>query len=165
MAASLQEKVVEYLQDANAMEQASLQMLDALIASTKDPLLKEDMQVHRQETERQMDRIRDRLEELDEGSSMLKDAAARAATMPKALFDQMRGDQPGRNVRDAYTAEHLEIASYKLLERAAQRAGDSMTAAIARHNRDEEEDMASRIDDLWDRVVELTLAEEGVIAR
>jgi ferritin-like metal-binding protein YciE len=165
MAESLQEKLVEYLQDAHAMEQNTLQMLDSLIASTKDSLVKEDLQLHRQETERQIQRLRQRLEELDEGPSGLKDIGARASTMPKGLFDQLRGDQPGRNARDAYMTEHLEIAAYQLLERVAERAGDTRTAEIARQNRAEEEEMARRIDTAWDRVVELTLREEGVIAR
>ena len=35
MTESMQEKVVEYIQDAHAMEQSVLQMLDSLTASTK----------------------------------------------------------------------------------------------------------------------------------
>jgi ferritin-like metal-binding protein YciE len=161
----MQEKVVEYIQDAHAMEQSVLQMLDSLTASTKDAQIKADLELHRQQTERQMERLRQRLEELGASTSGLKDAGARASAMPKGLFDRLRGDQPGRNARDAYMTEHLEIASYKLLERVAERAGDTRTAEIARQNRAEEEEMARRIDAMWDRVVDLTLQEEGVTAR
>src|SRR5256714_9902785 len=60
----MQEKVVEYVQDAHAMEQSGLQMLDSLIASTKDAQMKADLELHRQQTERQVERLRQRLEEL-----------------------------------------------------------------------------------------------------
>ena len=164
MTKSLQDRVVEYLQDAHAMEQSSLLMLDSLITSTKDPEIKVSFELHRHETERQAERLRRRLEELGQSTSALKDVGARASVLPKGLFDQIRGDQPGRNARDAYTTEHLEIAAYQLLERVAERAADSRTAEIARENRAEEEAMARRIDAAWDRVVELTLQEEGVTA-
>jgi ferritin-like metal-binding protein YciE len=162
---SINEKVVEYVQDAHAMEQSVLQMLDSLIASTKDAQMRADLELHRQQTERQVQRLRQRLEELDEGTSALKDAGARMSAMPKGLFDRVRGDQPGRNARDAYVTEHLEIAAYQLLQRVAERAGDTRTAEIARQNRAEEEEMARRLDAMWDHVVDLTLQEEGVTAR
>jgi ferritin-like metal-binding protein YciE len=162
---TIQEKVVEYIQDAHAMEQSVLQMLDSLISTTNDAQMKADLELHRQQTERQVERLRQRLEELDEGTSALKDTGARMSAMPKGLFDRVRGDQPGRNARDAYVTEHLEIAAYQLLERVAERAGDSRTAEIARQNRAEEEEMARRIDAMWDRVVELTLQEEGIAVR
>ena len=59
-------------------------------------------------------------------------------------------------------AEHLEIAAYQLLERLAEKAGDTETAEVARQNRSDEEEMASRIDQSWDRTLELTLEENGI---
>ena len=71
--------------------------------------------------------------------------------------DMARSDKAGRNARDGFATEHMEIASYELLERVAKRAGDSETAAVARQNRKEEREMARKISANWDKVVELTL--------
>ena len=59
-------------------------------------------------------------------------------------------------------AEHLEIAAYQLLQRMAEKAGDRETEEVARQNRADEEEMARRIDQNWDRTLELTLEENGI---
>jgi ferritin-like metal-binding protein YciE len=159
---TLKENLVDYIEDAHAMEQNVLRMLDSMINSTRDPEIRADLEHHRTETERHEAPLRERLDELGQGTSKPKEAVLVAGAMAKSLLDRMRGDKPGRNARDGYVTEHLEIASYQLLERVAARAGDERTVEIARANRHHEEEMARKIDSNWDRFIELTLAEEGV---
>ena len=80
----------------------------------------------------------------------------------KLPLDMLRGEKAARNARDGFAAEHMEIASYELLERVARKAKDSKTAAVARQNREEEEAMARSIGAKWNKIVELSLKEEGV---
>jgi ferritin-like metal-binding protein YciE len=76
--------------------------------------------------------------------------------------DTARSDKAGRNARDGFATEHMEIASYQMLERVARKAGDRKTAAVARQNREEEEAMARSIASKWNKIVDLSLKEQGV---
>ena len=158
----LQKKLADYIEDAHAMEQNDLKMLDSIISTTDDPQVKEMVQNHKRETEEHERRLRERLEALGRGTSTRKQAQAVGAALLKGVGDKARGDKAGKNARDGYMAEHMEIAAYQLLERLANKAGDTQTAEVARLNRADEEEMSSRIDQSWDRTLELTLEENGI---
>jgi ferritin-like metal-binding protein YciE len=158
----LQQKLADYVEDAHAMEQNDLKMLDSIISTTEDPEVKEMVQNHKRETEEHERRLRERLEAMGRGTSARKQAQAVGAALLKGVGDKARGDKAGKNARDGYMAEHLEIAAYQLLERLAKKAGDQETAEVARRNRSDEEAMARRIDQSWDRTLELTLEENGI---
>ncbi len=138
------------------MEQSVSMMLDVMISSTDDPEFEETLGHHKEETER--------LDALGAGTSARKQAQTMAAALMKGAADQVRGDQAGKNARDGYTTEHMEIAAYQLLERLADRAGDTETAEVARQNRADDEAMAQKIDANWDKFLDLTLAENDIRA-
>lgn len=161
----LKEKVVEYVQDAQSMEQQVLRMLDSMIANTRDPEIRGALERHRAQTEAHDERLRQRLEAMGKSPSAIEQAATAGAAAGKGILDQLRSDKPAKTARDGYMTEHMEIAAYELLERIALRAGDPMTAEVAQRNLRDEEEMARRIASQWDRIVELTLQEEGVRVR
>jgi ferritin-like metal-binding protein YciE len=138
-------------------------MLEALARTTDDPELKNLFERHHEETERQAERLRERLEAHDSSPSMIREAGGILGATMKGIVDVARPDDVARNARDAFASEQLEIASYELLERVAHRAGDEATAEVARQNRQEEEEMARRIAAHWDHVVDALLADEGVV--
>ena len=74
------------------------------------------------------------------------------------------GDQArlARTPSTATPQSTWRIAAYQLLERLAEKAGDTETAEVARQNRADEEEMARRIDASWDRTLDLTLEENGI---
>ncbi len=160
----LRTKLVEYVQNVHAMEQNILLMLDSIILTTEDPGLTAMFREHKEETRRQERRLNDRLKALGglNLTSTGKDIAAIAAAQAKGVTDLWRADKAVRNARDAFVTEHLEIAAYEVLERLAERAGDTETAEVARENRAEEEAMARRISSNWDGFLDLTLANEGI---
>jgi ferritin-like metal-binding protein YciE len=157
----LQQKLVDYVEDAHAMEQNVSRMLDSMISTTDDPEITEVLR-HHKKTERHEQRLRERLEALGAGTSTRTQAQTIATALMKGAADQVRGDQAGKNARDGYVSEHMEIAAYQLLERLAERAGDAETAEVARQNRADDEAMAQKIGSNSDRFMALTLAENDI---
>jgi ferritin-like metal-binding protein YciE len=160
--ATLPDKITDYLQDTHAMEQNVLRMLDGMISQTRDAEVMTRLRVPRHETERQIRLIRERLQALGSGTSIVADVPAIATAWMKGLFDMLRADKPGKMARDAYITEHVEIAAYSLLERLAVRAGDLETARLARDLGAEERQMADWIENHWDRFIDLTLCEDRI---
>ena len=158
----LNQKLIDYIEDAHALEQNVSTMLDSMISTTDDPEIKQMLKHHKQQTAEHERRLRERLDALGAGASTRKQAQTVAAALVKGAADVVRGDQAGKNARDAYTTEHMEIAAYQLLERLAEKAGDTETAEVARQNRAEEEAMAQKIHANWDRFLDLTLAENDI---
>jgi ferritin-like metal-binding protein YciE len=162
---ALEEKLVEYIDDAYAMEQNVLRMLDGMIATTKDPQMKRSLERHKKQTEQQAERLEECLSAHGATPSAVKEAGGIMAALMKGVVDMARGDKAGRNARDGFATEHMEIASYQMLERVAKKAGDKQTAAVARKNREEEEAMARNINAKWNKIVDQSLKEEGVRTR
>jgi ferritin-like metal-binding protein YciE len=161
----LRAKLIDYVQNIHALEQNVLLMLDSMILTTKDEEIMRMLRHHKEESRRQQQRLGERLKALGGGpglTSVSKDLAAIAAAQVKGIADLWRSDKPVQNARDAFVTEHLEIAAYEVLERLAERAGDDETAAVARENRAQEEAMARRIAENWDRFLDLALTEQGI---
>jgi ferritin-like metal-binding protein YciE len=144
------------------MEQSISRSLDSMISTTDDPEVVEMLRHHKEETERHERLLRERLDALGAGTSTRKEAQTVAGALLKGIGDAARTDKPGKNARDGYVTEHMEIAAYQLLERLAVRAGDTETAEVARRNRADDEAMAQKIDANWDKFLDLTLAEAGI---
>jgi ferritin-like metal-binding protein YciE len=139
-------------------------MLDGMIATTNDPQMKRALERHKKQTEQQAERLEECLSEHGASPSKTKVAGGMMAALMKGVVDKARGDKAGRNARDGFATEHMEIASYQMLERVARKAGDKHTAAVARQNREEEEAMARSINSKWNKIVEESLKEEGIRA-
>ncbi len=162
MSDTLKDVLTRHIDEAIAMEQNVLRMLDSMVQTTDDVEIREELRQHRLTTERQSDRLRERLDAHGAEPSAVREAGGVLGALMKGVVDVARGEKAGRNARDCYATEHMEIAAYQLLERVAERAGDGETAEVARQNRQEEEEMARRLDAHWDRFVELSLAEDGI---
>jgi ferritin-like metal-binding protein YciE len=160
--ATLQDQLVKHIDEAVAMEENVKRMLDGMIQTTDDPQVIDLLEHHKLETEQHSQRLRRRLQAHGATPSVVREATGILGALAKMPLDMVRGEKAGRNARDGYATEHMEIAAYQLLERVATRAGDEETAAVARENRAEEEAMARKLDEHWDLFAEASLRQEGV---
>src|SRR5947207_10262614 len=160
----LKDQLVKHIDEALAMEQSVLRMLDGMISSTDDEEIRSELRQHKLETEQHAERLEKRLAAHDASPSTVREAVGLMNALMKGVVDMVRQEKAGRNARDGYATEHLEIASYRLLERVAQAAGDEETAEVARQNRKDEEAMAKKIESNWDKFADLSLREAGVPA-
>jgi ferritin-like metal-binding protein YciE len=159
---TITEQLIKHIDEAHAMEQNVLRMLDAMISTTDDPEILQELEHHRIETEGHATRMRARLEAHGAQPSTVKQAAGVLAALAKLPLDMVRGEKAGRNARDGYATEHLEIASYELLKRIAQRAHDDETVSDCDLIIEQERAMAETIAANWEKFTELSLREAGV---
>jgi ferritin-like metal-binding protein YciE len=158
----LNEQLIKHIDEAYAMEQNVLRMLDGMISTTDDPEILDALEHHKVQTQGHVDRMKARLEAHDATPSGVKQVGGILQAMAKMPLDMVRGEKAGRNARDGFATEHMEIASYELLRRIAQKAGDEETDRVAREIIAEEKGMAKTIEANWDKFAELSLREEGV---
>lgn len=158
----LQEQLIKHLDEAHAMEQNVLRMLDGMISTTDDPEILDALEHHKVQTQGHADRMAQRLEAHGAAPSTVRQLGGVLGALAKLPLDLVRGEKAGRNARDGYATEHLEIASYELLCRVAQKAGDEETATAASEIIEEERAMAKLIEAHWDTFADLSLQEEGI---
>ena len=158
----LKAQLTKHIDEAHAMEQNVLRMLDSMISTTDDPDILRVLQQHKTETQGHADTMASRLAAYDLSPSMVRQAGGILEALAKLPLDLVRGEKAGRNARDVFATEHMEIASYELLRRIAERAGDDDTARAATEIILEEKAMADKISANWDRFAELSLAEHGI---
>jgi ferritin-like metal-binding protein YciE len=151
-----QKKVVQYLDEAHATEQALVRVLQSQIAMTPRGSYRTALETHLRETRTHADRVARRLKELGHGESPLhlaKDAVQMVAGQVLALgkfpLDLLRGsggeEKVLKNAKDTCATEALEIATYTALERLAKKVGDDETAELAASIRGDEEKMYARV--------------------
>ena len=159
---ALTDQLVKHIDEAYAMEQNVLRMLDGMISTTDDPEILDALEHHKMQTQGHVDRMKARLDAHDAQPSGVRQMTGVLQALAKVPLDMVRGEKAGRNARDGFATEHMEIASYELLRRIAERAGDEETAAAATEIIEEEKAMANVISENWDKFAELSLREEGV---
>lgn len=159
---ALEEQLIKHIDEAHAMEQNVLRMLDSMISTTDDPSILDALEHHKMLTHGHVDKMAARLRAHGASPSAVKQVGGVLGALAKIPVDLVRGEKPGRNARDGFATEHLEIASYELLRRVAQKAGDEETAQVAKDIIAEEQQMADLIAENWDVFVELSLKEEGI---
>lgn len=160
----LHQKLIDYLTDVHSLEQNAIAMLRTGAEEAGDTALKQAFQEHLTETEEHARLIAGRLESLGESSSTLKDVAAKGGAMVGGLMAKANPDTTGKLAAQAYSFEHLEIASYRMLRTTAEQAGDAETVQVAERILAQEETAAEKLSGLLEQVARYDLQQMGAAA-
>ncbi|HEV3047966.1 MAG TPA: DUF892 family protein [Solirubrobacteraceae bacterium] len=151
-----EQKIVQYLSEAHATEQALVTVLRSQIAMTPSGSYRDGLESHLRETREHATRVQRRLDELGQGASpiqagvgLIQSVVGQALALGKTPLDLVRGtggeEKVLKNAKDACATEALEIASYAAIEHLASSVGDSATQALAESIRADEQKMLDRI--------------------
>jgi ferritin-like metal-binding protein YciE len=157
----LSEQLVKYLTDAHSIEVQALAQLRTAPDLADDPENAAAFREHLKETERHEQLVRDLLEKRDAAPSRVKDTVMAIGGKGFLLFAKLQPDTPGKLQAHALSYEGLEYASYELLRRTAERAGDLEVATVASQIAAEERAMIDRLSGGVDQSAEASLRAVG----
>jgi len=133
--ATVENRLTEWLRDAQAMEKQATTMLDALARGIENyPDVKAQIERHLQETREQATALQGHVERRGEGALTWKESAGQCVAMGQGLSGAFVGD---KLVKRAIT----EISCYNILIAAAAAVGDSETRAACQDILSNEEAM------------------------
>jgi ferritin-like metal-binding protein YciE len=166
---SSQDKIAQYLHEAQAMELSLVRTLQAHRAMTPAGEYRTALERHLRETRGHAEHVSRRLRELGRspgvaqmGYGLAQRLVGQVLALGKAPLDLLRGgsaeERLVKNAKDACATEALEIATYDALEQLARQAGDEVTAKLAADHRADEERMLAT---LREQLPKLTAAVVG----
>lgn len=160
----LGEQLNKYLEDAHAIESQAIQLLEKAPKLAGHDALAQAFEEHLSETREHQRVVEERLTARHGRPSRMKDAALRLGALNWGGFFAAQPDTPAKLAAFAYAFEHLEIASYELLMRVAERVEDRETVHMAEGILIEERAAADKLHDLFGHALEVSLQEQGVAA-
>ena len=145
----------QWLRDAHAMEIQAEHMLTAQLKRIESyPDLSARIDQHLQETRRQREKLEACMKRRNVDTSMLKDTAGRFTAMMQGMSQMFSDDEVVKGLLASYTFEHMEIASYRILVAAAEADQDLETANICEQICEEEEAMATWLEENMTRLTQ-----------
>ncbi len=147
MAETSTDVMKRYLEDAIAAEKSFETQLQGFASEGDNAAAKAAFHQHALETKQQYERLTARLQSLGGSPSGAKSLLAHIFGLsPKAAqIGHEKEERTTQNLMVAYAVENSELAMYEALATAAEAAGDTQTAALARDIQAEEKATAEKI--------------------
>ncbi|MDB5774448.1 MAG: hypothetical protein JWP38_581 [Herbaspirillum sp.] len=144
MSTSPPDNLLDWLQDAHAMEQQAEHMLKAQSARLEHyPDLKARIEQHIQQKQTQKTLLEECISRLGGSPSLMKDIAGQLAAFGQAVSGMTMTDEVVKGAMAGYVFENLEIASYTVLIEAAREAGDTDTQSVCEQILEQETAMSA----------------------
>jgi len=157
MTRELDEQLTKYLTDAHSIEVQALAQLRTAPKLAGDPQISNMFEKHLAETEGHEQMTRELLEARGSAPSKVKDIVMGAGGKGFLLFARLNPDTPGKLFAHALSYEGLELASYELLARVAEVAGEQDVVQAATRIRSEERAMIERLESGVDKAFEASM--------
>jgi ferritin-like metal-binding protein YciE len=154
-------QLVSYLRNARAIEAQALQLLRLGPTIAGSSPLPDLFREHRKETREHQRLVQQRLKAHDASPSRIQDTLLSIGGVSMGAFFAVQPDTPAKIAGFAFAFENLEIASYELLRRVAQRANDPETVATAEQILTQERTAAARLATTWDAAMDAALTKLG----
>jgi ferritin-like metal-binding protein YciE len=146
--AALQELFGTGLRNQHAVEKQALSIMEPQLSRIENyPEVADQLRVHIEETNRQIERLDELLAGFNTSASGLKDMGLSMTGGMAALAHTVAGDEILKNSFANYAFEHFEIAGYKSLLTLAEDGGFGQATALLNQSLSEEERMATWIGD------------------
>ncbi|HEV8191882.1 MAG TPA: DUF892 family protein [Ktedonobacterales bacterium] len=159
----LRDKLVTYIQDAYALENQLVEVLEKHEREAQDfPDIQALIHEHLDETKQHRQRMEECLATYNEKPSAMKGAATTLMGNLLGAVSGGRTDTIAKNTRDEYVTEHMEIAAYGLLMATAQAYGDTQTVRACELNLRDEIRTASLLEQQFPRVALLALRQDKI---
>lgn len=134
---------VSWLNDAHAMEQGLITMLEKQVEEIKgEAVMQNQIKKHLEETKRHADLMKDAVERNGGDTSAIKDTVSKVGSTLSGYQMSMASDAVVKNVLSSYAAENMEIASYQAIKIAADELGDAKTSSACEEIIEDEKRMA-----------------------
>jgi ferritin-like metal-binding protein YciE len=155
------EMIIAWLNDAHGMEQSLTHVMENHAKDAKDhPTLQSGIQQHLEETRRHAEMVKGEIERLGGSTSAIKSAMSHVMGMGQSVSTGMAKDELVKNALSDYAAEHMEIASYRALQAAANEIGDQQLARTCETIIADELAMVQFLEQNLPIVVSMTLQQE-----
>lgn len=168
MTTDIRDIFVTGLRNAHAMENQALSIIKPQIQRIENyPEVRERLEMHLHETERQISRLDEVLAGLSENASTLKDTAMSFTGAMASLGHAVAGDEIVKNSLANFAFEHYEIAAYKSLLAIADHGGFTAARSLLDDNLEEEVQMAGWLESNLQKITLefVALRERGAAAK
>jgi ferritin-like metal-binding protein YciE len=150
------------LKNAHAMEKQALSIMQPQVNRLKHyPDLLQRLEAHISETETQVSRLDEILQNVGESSSSMKDSLLSAFGSMAALGHVTAGDEVLKNSFANLAFENYEIGAYISLITAARASGESHAISLLEQSLDEERRMAEWVAEHIPSVTETFISLKG----
>jgi len=156
----IDDNLTKMLEEAHAIEKQAMQLLKKAPDLAGDTETGAIYRAHLLQTEEHARYVGERLAARGSSPSKVKDVAMQGTAVALGTALQAASKTPLRLASVAFAFENLEIATYRIIRRLAERAEDQETIAMADRILEQEEAAAELVAGTFDRALEVTLGEE-----